>query len=98
MANYINAFEALSEGTARRKHREMVEYGKETASQVGDKRLFDAIDRFGNELHANFYHGFMSEDGFKSSYKEGKYAIETLDSLLKGEIERRNPTSVSPDS
>jgi hypothetical protein len=82
IADYINALVILTTGKSIGGHKDLIEAGKRIALANNDKRLFDAIDRVGQQLHANYYHGFLSETVLRDYYAEVIYAVTQLQQIL----------------
>jgi len=98
LANMINIFSLLYTGKAKTGHQELIELVKQIAHDKKDERLFTAIDKWGQKLHANYYHGFLFEMDFVEIYPEVEYAIEQLEKFLERELAFRLGEKPSLDS
>jgi hypothetical protein len=86
LATYINAIVYLKTGEAKHSHKKLVTAGEGIAKAAQDQDLFKAIKGTGQELHANYYHGFLEVEAFQDIFPEIEKAIEKLDNILLNEL------------
>lgn len=85
VANYIHAFILLRERKIYKRHRAVVDFGRNIAIQRGDERLLNAVEE-ADEMHEHYYRGSRIRSSFPDRFEDGRYAIETLDKLLRTEV------------
>ncbi len=86
LAAYINAIVFFKTGKAKYNHNKLVKAGEDIAKEVNDPDLLKAINRTGQKLHANYYHGFLILEDFKDMFPEIEKAIEKLDKILSSQL------------
>ncbi|MGC8657191.1 MAG: hypothetical protein ACP5UL_05550 [Thermoplasmata archaeon] len=81
-STYINVYSLMVSGKACSTHDDIVKRGIELAKLLESETINKAV-RYGNTLHANFYHSFLEEDEFKEKYTIIFKAIEEIDQYLR---------------